>query len=175
MAPTTTTKTMEEPSKTQSQSQSQPQPQTQQEPKDEPTSTDLSSMNDLIDLNTFDQILEMDDDEEDREFSKGIVFGFFDQAESTFEKMEKALEEKKLAELSSLGHFLKGSSATLGLIKVKDACEKIQHFGAGKDETGSTDEPDENVSLKNIEKTLTQAKKDYKEVEKFLRKYFGET
>lgn len=48
-------------------------------------------MNDLIDLNTFDQILEMDDDEEDREFSKGIVFGFFDQAESTFEKMEKAL------------------------------------------------------------------------------------
>lgn len=171
MAPTTTTKTMEEPSKT----QSQPQPQTQQEPKDEPTSTDLSSMNDLIDLNTFDQILEMDDDEEDREFSKGIVFGFFDQAESTFEKMEKALEEKKLAELSSLGHFLKGSSATLGLIKVKDACEKIQHFGAGKDETGSTDEPDENVSLKNIEKTLTQAKKDYKEVEKFLRKYFGET
>ncbi|KAH8428316.1 Hpt domain-containing protein [Aspergillus melleus] len=179
MAPTTTTKTVEEPPKSQSQpqsqSQSQSQPQTQQQPKEEDTPADLDSMTDLIDQNTFDQILEMDDDDDDREFSKGIVFGFFDQAESTFDKMEKALEEKKLAELSSLGHFLKGSSATLGLIKVKDACEKIQHFGAGKDETGSTDEPDDEVSLKNIQKTLTQAKKDYKEVEKFLRKYFGES
>jgi osomolarity two-component system phosphorelay intermediate protein YPD1 len=33
----------------------------------------------------------MDDDEEERDFSKGIVFGFFEQAEATFEKMENAL------------------------------------------------------------------------------------
>lgn len=33
----------------------------------------------------------MDDDEEERDFSKGIVFGFFEQAEGTFEKMEAAL------------------------------------------------------------------------------------
>lgn len=32
----------------------------------------------------------MDDDDE-REFSKGIVYGFFEQADSTFEKMEKAM------------------------------------------------------------------------------------
>ena len=31
------------------------------------------------------------DDDDDRDFSKGIVYGFFEQAESTFEKMEKAL------------------------------------------------------------------------------------
>lgn len=37
---------------------------------------------------TFDQILEMDDDEEEREFSKSIVDGFFEQAEATFKKME---------------------------------------------------------------------------------------
>jgi osomolarity two-component system phosphorelay intermediate protein YPD1 len=84
-------------------------------------------------------------------------------------------EEKDLGELSSLGHFLKGSSATLGLTKVKDACEKIQHYGAGKDETGTNDEPDEKVSLNNIEKTLSDVKKDYKEVEVFLRKFYGET
>jgi len=35
-----------------------------------------------------------------------------------------------LKTLSELGHFLKGSSATLGLTKVKDSCEKIQHYGA---------------------------------------------
>lgn len=33
----------------------------------------------------------MDDDEEEREFSTGIVFDFFDQAESTFRQMEEDL------------------------------------------------------------------------------------
>lgn len=33
----------------------------------------------------------MDDDEEDRDFSKSIVYGFFEQAESTFAKMDTAL------------------------------------------------------------------------------------
>ncbi|KAI5285490.1 hypothetical protein KEM55_000639, partial [Ascosphaera atra] len=50
---------------------------------------DLSMFDDKIDQSTFEQILEMDDDSE-REFSKGIVYGFFEQAESTFTKMEAA-------------------------------------------------------------------------------------
>jgi len=33
----------------------------------------------------------MDDDEDDREFSKSIVYGFFEQAEATFDKMDKDL------------------------------------------------------------------------------------
>ena len=33
----------------------------------------------------------MDDDEDDREFSKGIVYGFFEQADTTFQKMDTAL------------------------------------------------------------------------------------
>ena len=46
---------------------------------------------DSIDIGTFDQILEMDDDVEEREFSRSIVFGFFEQAEETFGKMDNAL------------------------------------------------------------------------------------
>lgn len=133
----------------------------------------LSDVKDLIDESTFEQILEMDDDD-DRDFSKGIVYGFFDQAHNTFEKMETALEGKKLEELSQLGHFLKGSSATLGLTNVKDACEKIQHYGAGKDESGSIDEPDDEVSLKKIGTTLKEVNVEYAKVEKFLRRYYGE-
>lgn len=73
-------------------------------------------------------------------------------------------------ELSSLGHFLKGSSAALGLNKVKDSCEKIQHYGAMKtaDGTGSI-EPKE--ALDKIQATLTRAKKDYVEAEVYLKKY----
>jgi osomolarity two-component system phosphorelay intermediate protein YPD1 len=33
----------------------------------------------------------MDDDEEEREFSRSIVFDFFQQAANTFEEMDKAL------------------------------------------------------------------------------------
>lgn len=51
----------------------------------------LPDLGDSIDAVTFEQILEMDDDEDDREFSKSIVFGFFEQAEQTFVKMDDAL------------------------------------------------------------------------------------
>ncbi|OGM43063.1 phosphotransmitter protein Ypd1 [Aspergillus bombycis] len=156
MAPTTTTKTTV-----------QTPPKTEGPPK-------LSDMKDSIDQTTFEQILEMDDEDDDMDFSKGIVFGFFDQAETTFKKMEKALEERQLSELSSLGHFLKGSSATLGLTKVKDACEKIQNYGAGKDETGTNNES-EKECLEKIKKTLSDCKVDYKEVESFLRRFYGDT
>lgn len=37
------------------------------------------------------QILEMDDDEDEREFSRSIVYDFFTQAEGTFQKMDDNL------------------------------------------------------------------------------------
>ena len=83
--------------------------------------------------------------------------------------------KRDLAQLSALGHFLKGSSATLGLTKVKDSCEKIQHFGAKKDETGTKDELDNNVCLKRLEITIKQAKLEFAEVEKVLKNFYGES
>lgn len=38
------------------------------------------------------QILEMDDDEDEREFSKSIVYDFFTQADGTFQKMDKSMQ-----------------------------------------------------------------------------------
>lgn len=46
---------------------------------------------DTIDPSTFEQILEMDEDEAEREFSKSIVYDFFTQAEGTFTKMDTNL------------------------------------------------------------------------------------
>ena len=34
----------------------------------------------------------MDDDEDEREFSKSIVYDFFDQAGGTFQKMDKSMQ-----------------------------------------------------------------------------------
>lgn len=134
----------------------------------------------------------MDEDEDDKEFSRGIVFGFLDQAEQTFDKMDASLygipnfsarqafadavssESKDLPELSALGHFLKGSSATLGFVKVKDQCERIQHFGAKKDEAGTTDIEDEEYCLRMITEALAEAKKTFNEVAALMRQYFAE-
>lgn len=54
-------------------------------------SVGVADLGESIDVLTFEQILEMDDDEEEREFSRSIVFGFFEQAEQTFVKMDDAV------------------------------------------------------------------------------------
>lgn len=69
-------------------------------------------------------------------------------------------KEPDLPQLSSLGHFLKGSSAALGVIRVQDACEKIQHYGNCRDEEAGKDLGEEEA-LKLIGKLLEDTKKDY--------------
>ncbi|KAF8252188.1 histidine-phosphotransfer domain, HPT domain-containing protein [Wilcoxina mikolae CBS 423.85] len=127
----------------------------------------------IIDVSTFDQIREMDDEGSD-EFSRAIVEGFREQAKETFDKMDQSLGKKDLEQLASLGHFLKGSSATLGLVKVKDYCEKIQHYGGNKDETGTVDIPDDGKCLDAIRNALQDMKKEYKKAEKYLLQLYPE-
>ncbi|KAK8872277.1 hpt domain-containing protein [Apiospora arundinis] len=132
----------------------------------------LPNLGDSIDSETFSQILEMDASEDDREFSQSIVFGFFEQAEETFEKMDEALEANNLDELSELSHFLKGSSAILGLTKVTDSCEKIQRYGKQENEDG-TPETDEELCLSRVTVVLKSLKTEYSEAETVLRKFFN--
>ncbi|PSR78813.1 hpt domain-containing protein [Coniella lustricola] len=132
----------------------------------------LPDFGDQVDIQTFSQILEMDDDEVEREFSKPLVMNFFEQAEETFEKMEDALKEKKLDELSNLGHFLKGSSATLGFNKIRDSCQIIQQYGH-KQTVDGADEPDEKVCLSKIEDAIKNLKEDFTDLEKDLKAFFN--
>ena len=44
-----------------------------------------------IDMEVFNQILELDDDDDDDEFSRGMVNDYFSQAEKTFIDMDDAL------------------------------------------------------------------------------------
>lgn len=134
-------------------------------------STSSSLPDDQVDNNTFAQILEMDE-EDDHEFSRGIVEGFFEQAKETFDKMDKALEATDLKTLSELGHFLKGSSAALGLVKVQASCEKIQRYGKMEDDEGKTI-LEKKDALDRIKKALEEVKTDYAEVEKALRNFYG--
>jgi len=129
---------------------------------------------DDVEKATFEQILDMDE-EDDRDFSKSIVFGFLEQAEQTFGKMDAAIKEKNLSELASLGHFLKGSSATLGFTKVKDECERIQHYGHKKNSTGEEDEPDEAKCLDMIGKSIADAKRAYEVVDALMKQFYADS
>ncbi|KAF8977227.1 hypothetical protein BGZ46_007547 [Entomortierella lignicola] len=124
----------------------------------------------IIDHTTFDQLLEMDD-EEDHEFSKSLVWNYFEQAEKTFQDMDEAMKKLDFPDLSRLGHFLKGSSAALGLTKVKESCEKLQHYGNRKDATGANAiTNDEAEGL--IRTLLVQMRKEYDEAENYLRVFY---
>ncbi|KAF8630820.1 hypothetical protein AX17_005179 [Amanita inopinata Kibby_2008] len=125
---------------------------------------------DIIDMETFQQLLELDEDENDREFSKEMVYAYFEQAAQTFDKMDEALKEKDLSELSSLGHFLKGSSAALGVAKVQESCEQIQHYGQLQDEKGA--ELPREEALEKIEALLGQVKAEYSVAVKWLKKQY---
>lgn len=70
-----------------------------------------------------------------------------------------------------MGHFLKGSSATLGVVGVRNSCELIQHYGDLKDNETGKDLTAE-VALAKISVALKEGRAEYKEAEKWLNKWY---
>lgn len=146
----------------------------------------------VIDLETFNQILDLDEDDT-HDFSLGMAEAYFAQASTTFVDMDNALyvppsvasdrgclpalfadsEGKDLAKLSSLGHFLKGSSAALGVSAVQASCEDIQHYGALRDEEHGTDLTEADA-LAKIGPLLKRVKREYAVAERWLQNWYKE-
>lgn len=87
--------------------------------------------------------------------------------------LDESRERKDLPKLSSLGHFLKGSSAALGVSKVKDSCEKMQHYGNMRDEETGTNLSQEEA-LQRIQDLLREVEEDYEEAAEWLKRYYRE-
>ncbi|KAI8911615.1 signal transduction histidine kinase [Gorgonomyces haynaldii] len=90
-------------------------------------------MTTVIDDAVFQQILELDN-EGDEDFSRSLLQDFFSQAQTTLEQLKqslnKALSNKdELGEISRMGHFLKGSAASLGFVKIRYDSEQLQYLG----------------------------------------------
>ncbi|KAJ3283625.1 hypothetical protein HDU79_008885 [Rhizoclosmatium sp. JEL0117] len=122
---------------------------------------------DIVDGTIFDQLLEMDDDD-NREFSKGIARDFITQAETTLTELQESLEKKDLESLGRLGHFLKGSSAALGLKKLRATCENIQNYGRKVDEGGKPLSLSNEDLLKKLDELVKGSKVEYAEAKKWL-------
>jgi len=80
-------------------------------------------------------------------------------------------QEENLGELSKSGHFLKGSSAAIGLTKVKDTCEKIQYCGDLKDENGES-KITKDEAKDRIASLLENVKKEYQQAEEYLKIFY---
>jgi len=124
----------------------------------------------IIDMEIFQQILDLDE-EDDSSFSEEMVKDYRDQAAATFKDMEAAIAKRDCAELSSLGHFLKGSSAALGVVKVQKSCEFIQNYGHLRDEKAGGDLTCEDA-LSRISDVLEKAKEEFKEAEAWLEDWY---
>lgn len=79
---------------------------------------------------------------------------------------------KKYIHLSELGHFLKGSSATIGLNRVKDTCEKIQYLGAESDKPVKESIPIDDAAAEIIANLLKEVRLQYKEAKDRLIDFF---
>ncbi|KXS10146.1 histidine-phosphotransfer domain, HPT domain-containing protein [Gonapodya prolifera JEL478] len=123
---------------------------------------------DIIDEETIEQLLDMDEDE-DREFTRSLVVNYFDQALTTFKEIESDLTRKDLESVGKLGHFLKGSSGALGVIKVRTSCEELQHLGKlrYREKPVSVDE-----ALRLAGSTLKRARDEFEEARKELSRVF---
>lgn len=78
---------------------------------------------------------------------------------------------KDLTTLSTKGHFLKGSSGSLGVKKVQELCERMQHYGHLRDEEENADLTPE-AALKKIVELHSSLKVEYAVAEKWLKDYF---
>lgn len=140
-------------------------------------------------MSIFNQILELDEPDSD-DFSREMVEEYYTQAAQTFKDMDNALlvlmirlysylqlnpvlhrSVEDLVKLSDLGHFLKGSSATLGITHVQSSCEKIQRYGQLRDEEKGID-LDPKLALDLIAQLIAQVKVDYAVAEKWLKNYY---
>lgn len=79
----------------------------------------------LIDDEIFNQLLDIEEDDS-KDFTRGLVQDFFQQVDESIVEFKELLDDSKVIEAGKLGHYLKGSSAMIGVTKVKDVCEDIQ-------------------------------------------------
>lgn len=129
----------------------------------------------LVEWSVFSELVAMDEDEE--EFSKGLCQTFVNQFKDTAEEIDDNLVTKNLEKLSSLGHYLKGSAAALGLKKISSQCERIQNYGHRVNCDNfkpdiPTDENSDDFWIHLIRDAVNKAKTGFAESKAALDEYF---
>lgn len=126
----------------------------------------------------FNELVLMDDDEPG--FSFSLIQSFIEQAINTFKNINDELQcvdvhneksyQQSLQILSQHGHYLKGSAASLGLVRLQEQCERIQSYGLKKD----LDDIGANTPWhERIKEALVKAREEFALVRVVLGKYYA--
>jgi osomolarity two-component system phosphorelay intermediate protein YPD1 len=92
--------------------------------------------------------------------------------------MIKCSNQKDFNKLWNHAHYLKGSAAILGLIKLRGSCENIERMGKQMEEAVKQMEPKddedggEENALGSLYNALSQAKMEFAEVEEVLKRFY---
>ncbi|KAJ7070005.1 signal transduction histidine kinase [Mycena amicta] len=116
-----------------------------------------------IDSEAFEQILELDDDES-YTFSKNMIALYFTQAPEAFDCMDSALSASDFVTVADRAHFLAGSSASLGIVRVADACARI--------ESAAKKSGDKDAEL--VRGLLAETREAYATAEAWLRQWYAD-
>jgi HPt (histidine-containing phosphotransfer) domain-containing protein len=74
--------------------------------------------------------------------------------------------------LSNKGHFLKGSSSTLGFTKIEESCKIIQQYGKHQDIDGNP-QLDDKVCLEKITTAIKALKADSAQLEVKMKAFYN--
>src|SRR5947207_9651067 len=92
--------------------------------------------------------------------------------------MSNCSNQKDFNKLWNHAHYLKGSAAILGLIKLRSSCENIERMGKQLEEADKQREPKEEEdggeenAVGSLYNALSQAKMEFAEVEKVLKRFY---
>ncbi len=92
----------------------------------------------ILDDEAIEQLFMFDEDGDDN-FSKEMLDTFRTQAQECLQRMRLALRDHDYNDLSRAGHFLKGSSVTLGSVEVPSICANIEHHPTNVDDRQLTE------------------------------------
>ena len=81
---------------------------------------------------------------------------------------------KDLDRLSKLGHFLKGSSASVGLVAVSKHCARMQNLGSCRDAESGTKKISEGDALRQIEALIKDLTAEQGRAKKWLEEFYKE-
>lgn len=126
----------------------------------------------VINWDILNEVVSMD--EFDPGFSQQLIVQYIEQAETTFRQISEKLNlsTPDLINISSLGHFLKGSSASLGLQRIAWTCERIQNYGKKAGVQADKSHPDSQITGL-ISEALDLAQCEFKSARAELSKYYN--
>ncbi|KAK4448857.1 signal transduction histidine kinase [Podospora aff. communis PSN243] len=130
----------------------------------------MPDFGDHIDMDKFQAILDMDNEGDDREFSRAVVEEYFIQFEVAICEIEAAIASGNLTALGSAGKTLGSSSESLGFTKIEESCRVVEKLGLK-----SNDESDGAVDkegLGKIREAVARMRPYYEEVKALVLDFY---